>query len=204
VDLRFMMDDRRIFIANLGKGELGEENSNLLGSLLVAAFQMAALSRADTPEASRPDFFLAVDEFHNFTTDAFASILSEARKYRLCLTLAHQYVDQLEESIRHAVFGNVGTLMTFRLGNRDAEVLAREFHPTFAPADLVGLDKYRIYLRLMIDGAASRPFSAKTLPPLGRRYGRGDTIRRRSREKYARPRAEVERKIEQWLRRTEL
>lgn len=199
VDLRFMMDDQRIFIANLGKGELGEENANLLGSLLVASFQVAALSRSDTAEAARSDFFLSVDEFHNFTTDAFSNILSEARKYRLCLTLAHQYVDQLEEGVRHAVFGNVGSLITFRLGNRDAEVLAREFHPTFTPADLVSLDKYRIYLRLMIDGSASRPFSAIALPPLGTRHGRSETIRRRSREKYARPRPEVESKIERWL-----
>jgi len=198
-DPRFIMDRRKIFIANLGKGELGEDKANFLGSLLVSAFQMAALGRADVPEGKRQDFSLVLDEFHNFTTEAFASALSEARKYRLSLVLAHQYVDQLDLSIRNAVFGNAGTMIAFRVGSADAELLAREFAPVFAARDMSSLGKYRIYLRLMIDGVASRPFSAIALPPFGRRHGRGDTIRRRSREKFSRPRHEVEYKIERWL-----
>lgn len=198
-DPRFIMDRRRIFIANLSKGELGEDKANFLGSLLVSAFQMASLSRADLPEESREDFFLTLDEFQNFSTEAFAGVLSEARKYRLSLTLAHQYVDQLDDGIRNAVFGNAGTMIAFRVGNRDAELLAREFAPVFAASDLSSLGKYRIYLRLMIDGVASRPFSAIALPPLGRWHGRADTLRRRSREKFSRPRREVEYKIERWL-----
>lgn len=199
-DPRFIMDRQRIFIANLSKGELGEDKANFLGSLLVSAFQMAALSRADLPEERRTDFFLTLDEFQNFSTEAFAGVLSEARKYRLSLTLAHQYVDQLDDVIRNAVFGNAGTMIAFRVGNRDAEILSREFAPVFAASDMSSLGKYRIYLRLMIDGVASRPFSAIALPPFGRRHGRSDTIRRRSREKFSRSRQLVEYKIEKWLR----
>jgi hypothetical protein len=128
-DTRFVMDQGRILIANLSKGRLGADKANLLGALLVTQFELAAMARADTPEANRRDFYLYIDEFHNFSTDSFASILSEARKYRLCLTLAHQYVDQLEEPIRHAVFGNVGSLLSFRVGEADAEMLARQFAP---------------------------------------------------------------------------
>jgi hypothetical protein len=200
IDLRFMMDDGRIFIANLAKGKIGEDKANLLGSLLVSGFQLAALSRADRPEPTRRDFHLTIDEFHNFSTDSFESILAEARKYRLNLTLAHQYLEQLPDPIRAAVFGNVGTLLAFRVGNTDAEVLAREFFPVFAAEDLVNLDRYHMALRLMIDGQASRAFSAASLPPLQHAHERrGDTVRRRSREKYARRRHEIESKIARWM-----
>ena len=200
IDLRFMMDDGRILIANLSKGKIGEDKANLLGSLLVSAFQVAALERADEAEVLRRDFHLHLDEFHNFSTDAFADILAESRKYRLTLTLVHQYIDQLEEDIQKAVFGNVGTLVAFRVGNADAELLAREFHPHFSAEDLISLERYRICLRLMIDGEASRPFSASSLPPMRRQYvGKGENIRERSRQKYARPRAVIEDKIERWL-----
>ncbi len=131
IDFSFMMDNRRIFIANLSKGKLGADKANLLGSLLTTQFQLAAMARSDVPEKERQDFFLFIDEFQNFATDAFASILSEARKYRLCLTLSHQYIDQLPLEIRQAVFGNVGTLISFRVGNGDAEVLQKEFGNNF-------------------------------------------------------------------------
>jgi hypothetical protein len=200
IDLRFMMDDGRILIANLAKGRIGEDKANLLGSLLVSGFQLAALSRADQPESARRDFHLTIDEFHNFSTDSFESILAEARKYRLNLTLAHQYLDQLAQPIRAAVFGNAGTLMSFRVGNTDAEQLSREFFPVFSAEDLVNLDRYHVAMRLMIEGQASRAFSAVSLPPLrDARQGRGDTVRRRSREKYARPRHDIEYKIARWM-----
>lgn len=200
IDLRFMMDDGRILIANLAKGKIGEDKANLLGSLLVSAFQLAALSRADQAEHLRRDFHLTIDEFHNFSTDSFESILSEARKYRLSLTLAHQYLEQLPEPIRAAVFGNVGTLLTFRVGNLDAEILARELAPVFSAEDLANLDRYHLALRLMIDGQASRAFSAASLPPLRSvLHDRVDTVRRRSREKYARRRHIIENKIARWL-----
>ena len=200
VDFRFMMDNGRIFIANLAKGKIGEDKANLLGSLLVSGFQLAALSRADEPEEHRRDFHLTIDEFHNFTTDSFESILAEARKYRLSLTLAHQYLDQLPEAIRAAVFGNVGTLLAFRVGSADAEALSREFFPAFSVEDLVNLEKHRLAVRLMIDGQASRPFSAASLPvAAAHHHGHADTVKRRSREKYARLRHQIESRIENWL-----
>lgn len=200
IDLRFMMDDGRILIANLAKGRIGEDKANLLGFLLVSGFQHAALSRADQPEHARRDFHLTIDEFHNFSTERFESILAEARKYRLNLTLAHQYLEQLSEPIRAAVFGNVGTLLTFRVGSNDAEVFSREFFPVFSAEDLVNLDRYHVAMRLMIDGQPSRPFSAASLPLLQHAHqGHGDTVRRRSREKYARRRHDIEYKIARWM-----
>lgn len=141
----------------------------LLGALLITKIQLAAMSRIDLPEPHRRDFFLYVDEFQNFATESFASILSEARKYGLCLVLAHQYIAQLTEEVRDAVFGNIGTLVVFRVGAADAEVLAEEFSPVFTKGDLVELGKFDMYLRLMIDGVASKPFSATGLPVPGAR-----------------------------------
>ena len=137
VDIPFMMDDGRLFIANLSKGQLGHDKANLLGSLLVTQFQLGAMARSNRPESERRDFYLFIDEFQNFSTDAFASILAEARKYWLCLTLSHQYIDQLPEPIRKAVFGNVGTLVAFRIGYTDAEAMAKEFGNAVSPAALV-------------------------------------------------------------------
>jgi len=162
------MDEEKIFIANLSKGKIGEDNSRLLGSLMITNLQLAAMSRSDIPESQRKDFYLYVDEFQNFATDSFANILSEARKYRLNLILAHQYIGQLTSDkntkVRDAVFGNVGTIVVFRVGAEDAEFLEKEFEPEFLINDLVNLAKFNIYVKLMIDGVASRAFSAETLP----------------------------------------
>lgn len=165
IDMRDIMDKEKIFIMDLAKGRIGEDNSRLLGALLITKLQLAAMSRVDIPEEDRKDFYLYVDEFQNFATESFANILSEARKYRLNITLGHQYITQMEEEIRDAVFGNVGTLAVFRVGAEDAEFLEREFTPQFTAEDLVNLPKYNIYLKLMIDGVAGHPFSAETLPP---------------------------------------
>ena len=162
--LRQVMDEGKILLVNLAKGKIGEDTSALLGSLLLARLGLAALSRADRPEAERRDFFLYLDEFQNFTTLSLATILSESRKYRLNVTLAHQHLAQLEPAIREAVLGNAGTLITFRIGAQDSELLVPEFAPTFTTTDLVNLPNYQIILKLMIDGAISIPFSAETLP----------------------------------------
>ena len=199
VDFERIMDLGYIFIANLSKGKLGEDKANLLGSLLVSQFQLTAMRRASLPEENRRDFFLHIDEFHNFTTTSFDSILSEARKYHLSLTLCHQYIDQLREETRNAIFGNVGTLVSFRVGGRDAEPLATEFEGVFGINDLLALEKYQIYLKLMIDGVASRPFSAETLPVLSPALGLGGKVIRVSRERFGKRRDAVEDKINRWL-----
>lgn len=166
IDLRFraMMDESRPLLVNLAKGQLGEDSAAILGGLLVATIGLAALSRANVPAEKRPPFFLHVDEFQNFTTLAFANLLSELRKYGLGLTLAHQHLHQLDPDIRFAVLGNVGTLIAFRVGPEDASYLSKEFLPVFDMQDLLSLANRDFYIRLMIDGAPSRPFSARTLP----------------------------------------
>jgi len=199
IDIPFMMDDGRLFIANLSKGKLGEDKANLLGSLLVTQFQLGAMGRADQPEADRRDFYLFIDEFQNFTTDAFASILAEARKYRLCLTLSHQYIDQLPEAVRKAVFGNAGTLIAFRIGYADAEVMATEFGRTFSPAFLADLERYEAVVKLLVEGANEQPFRAKMLPPLENRFGRKDMLIALSRQRFAMPRSKVEAKLDRWI-----
>lgn len=198
IDFRFMMDTGRVFIANLSKGKLGADKANLLGSLLTTQFQLAAMSRADTPEHERRDFHLFLDEFHNFTTDSFAAILAEARKYRLCLTLSHQYVDQLSPEVRQAVFGNTGTMISFRIGYTDAEILAKDFANTFIPRQFVDLDRYQIFIRLMENGVASTPFSAKTLPAIKNHHARKQKLIRWSRERFASARANVENRLSKW------
>ena len=168
INLRKIMDEKKIFIANLSKGKIGEDNSALLGALMITKLQLEAMTRSDIAESQRKDFYLYVDEFQNFATDSFANILSEARKYRLNLILAHQYIGQLTSDrntkVRDAVFGNVGTIVVFRVGAEDAEFLEKEFEPEFLINDLVNLAKFNIYVKLMIDGVASRAFSAETLP----------------------------------------
>jgi len=207
IDMREIMDEGKILIANLSKGKIGEDNSRLLGALLITKIYLAAMSRVDIPEEQRRDFYLYVDEFQNFATESFVGILSEARKYRLNLTLAHQYIAQLEEmtamgkstKVRDAVFGNVGTIITFRVGAEDAEYLEKEFAPEFKAQDLINLAKYNIYIKLMIDGVASRPFSAETLPlPPKKEPSNKEKIIRVSRERYGTPRKTVEEKIERW------
>lgn len=165
LSLRKIMDEGKILLVNLAKGSIGEDTANLLGSLLISRFDLAALSRLDTPEEDRQDYALYLDEFHNFTTQSLVLMLSELRKYRLSLVLAHQYLTQLEPAIKDAVLGNVGTIITFRIGAGDAEIFAREFAPAFAVADFTNLPNYHIYLKMMIDGKISNPFSALTLPP---------------------------------------
>jgi CxxC-x17-CxxC domain-containing protein len=199
IDMRKIMDERKILIMNLSKGKIGEDNSLLLGSLLITKLQLAAMSRVDIPEEERQDFFLYVDEFQNFATESFINILSEARKYRLSLILGHQYIKQMEEKVRDAVFGNVGTIISFRVGADDAEYLEKEFYPEFTASDLVNLPKYHIYLKLMIDGVVGKPFSAKTLPPLPiPEKSNKDKIIKVSRERYGTPRKIVEEKIAAW------
>lgn len=165
VNLRRVMDEGKILLVNLAKGSLGEDTANLLGSLLISRFDLAALSRANITESERKDYTLYLDEFHNFTTQSLVLMLSELRKYRLSLVLVNQYLTQIDTSIRDAVLGNVGTLIIFRIGAADAETLAPEFTPEFVASDFTALPNYHIYLKLMIDGVISRPFSAVTLPP---------------------------------------
>ncbi|PLX28822.1 hypothetical protein C0581_00825 [Candidatus Parcubacteria bacterium] len=198
IDVREIMDSKKILIMNLSKGRIGEDNSRLLGGMLITKIQLAAMERVDMPESERKDFFLYVDEFQNFATPSFANILSEARKYRLSLIMAHQYVAQLDELVADAVFGNVGTIVSFRVGGADAEMLTKEFEPTFMETDIVNLTKYQILLKLMIDGVASQPFSALTLPPIGSPTGSSDKIVRVSRERYGKAREMIEDKILRW------
>lgn len=187
-----VMDEGKIFIANLSKGELGEDASALFGSMLVTSMQLSALHRATQEEHTRKPFHLYIDEMHSFVSLSFADILAEARKYRLSLFLAHQYIEQLHEKIRAAIFGNVGTMIVFRVGAIDAEYLAKEFHPTFDETDLVGLPKHTMYLKLMIDGATSHPFSATTLPPIMYDVSHRQKVIEHSRKKYSKERAKVE------------
>jgi len=195
-DLRKAMDERKIIIINLSKGKIGDENMKLLGGLLVTKIYLAAMSRADAPDRVMrvlPNFYLFVDEFQNFANASFADILSEARKYKLNLTIAHQYIEQMDEVVRPAVFGNVGTMITFRVGATDAEELEKEFSPVFVLEDLVNLGFTQIYLKLMIDGLSSSPFSATTLPPIAQPdKSYVSEIIAASREQFSRDRASVE------------
>jgi energy-coupling factor transporter ATP-binding protein EcfA2 len=201
INMREIMDTGKIFIVNLSKGKMGEDNSALLGAMIISRLQLAAMSRVDIPEDKRRDFYMYVDEFQNFATDSFASILSEARKYRLSITLAHQYIGQLvtndgNTKVRDAVFGNVGTIITFRVGAADGEFLEKEFMPEFLQNDLVNLAKANIYIKLMIDGVSSKPFSATTLPPhLEPLVSYKDIIIKNTREHYAVPRKLVDERI---------
>src|SRR5437879_3954856 len=165
-DLRRVMDEGKILLVNLAKGKIGEDTAALLGAMLVTKIGLAALSRAHVPEADRRDFYIYADEFPSFTTTSFAGMLSEMRKYHVGLVLAHQYIEQLDETVRGAVLGNVGTVIAFRVGLTDAEVLEREFYPEFTAGDFVNLPNYSLYLKLMVDGTVTRPFSADTLPPV--------------------------------------
>ncbi|MFH0779803.1 MAG: type IV secretion system DNA-binding domain-containing protein [Parcubacteria group bacterium] len=202
INIRKIMDEGKIFILNLSKGRVGEDASSLLGAMMITKLQLAAMSRVDIPEEERKDFYLYVDEFQNFATESFANILSEARKYKLNLTLGHQYVGQLEIGgntvVRDAIFGNVGTIILFRIGAGDAEFLVKEFTPRFVEDDLVNLPKYNVYMKLMINGVSSDPFSARTLPPISRRSGNAEKIISISRERYANAREIVEDKIARW------
>ncbi len=201
-DIRKVMDERKIMIINLSKGRVGEQNASLLGGMLITKIYLAAMSRADASAAELsklPHFYLYVDEFQSFANATFADILSEARKYKLNLTIAHQYIEQMAEEVRDAVFGNVGTTIIFRVGPFDAEVLEKIFFPTFTKEDIVNLGAYQIYLTLMVDGIGSKPFSAMAMPPITlQSISFKDVIIRNSREMFAKPRKAVEEQIQAW------
>lgn len=195
-DVREIMDQRKILLCNLSKGSLGDINSDLLGFVLVSKIQIAALGRANIPERERNDFYLYLDEFQNFTTDSIATILSEARKYRLDLNLTHQFIEQLDEKIREAVFGNVGTVISYRIGANDAEFLAKQFAPTFTEYDLLKLPRFTAVLRMLSSGTPQRPFSLKIMPPpAGGDPDAREAVRAFSRARYGRPKSEVEAEI---------
>ncbi len=190
--IRKVMDEGKILIANLSKGAIGEDNCALLGAMLVTQIQLATLHRATLPEHKRRPFYLYVDEVHSFLTQSFADMLSESRKYGLNLVLAHQYASQLDEGLRNAIYGNVGTIISFRVGADDAHNLAREFRPTFEEMDFVNLPNHHIYLKLMIDGVTSEPFSATTIPLPEQGISDKNSIMEESRKKFAKPRGAVE------------
>ena len=205
INIPEIMDKQKIFLVNLSKGRVGEDNSALLGAMLITKLQLAAMERVKVAEHARKDFYLYVDEFQNFVTDSFATILSEARKYRLNLIIAHQYIAQLESegntTVRDAVFGNVGTMIIGRVGAADAAFLETEFMPEFTPDDFVSLPNFHVYLKLLVNGMTTRPFSAKTLPPIVKMERRPKVeqyIVARSRKLYHRPRQEVEADINRW------
>src|SRR3989338_7992197 len=198
IDVDEIMNNQKILLVNVSKGRIGEDNAAILGAMIITKIQLSAMERVRIPEDERKDFYLYVDEFQNFATDSFVNILSEARKYRLDLIIAHQYIGQLvtdtSTKVRDAVFGNVGTMIIFRVGAADAEFLEPEFEPEFVIQDIVNLPNYSVYLKLMIDGVTCRPFSAMTLPPFKTTTEAvkvGDVIAM-SRERYARPAVEVE------------
>lgn len=202
IDLREIMDNRKILLVNLAQGRLGEETASLLGGMIITRLQATAMERVDVPEEERKDFFLYVDEFQNFATESFAKILSEARKYKLNLTMTNQYIDQLPLTVRQAIFGNVGTLGSFVVSQADASILEKELAPVVTSDDLVSLDAYSLYIKLCIDGMTSIPFSAKSLPVRYEKFGLRDEIIKRSREKYGTPKAEIEEKILKWSNQT--
>jgi energy-coupling factor transporter ATP-binding protein EcfA2 len=201
-NLRQIMDEKKIMIVNLSKGRVGEGNARLLGSMLITKLYLAAMSRSDEKAsalAKLPQFYLFVDEFQSFADRSFSDILSEARKYKLNLTMAHQYIEQMDEEVREAVFGNVGTMIAFRVGAYDADVLEKEFAPTFLAEDLVNLGLRQIYLKLMIDSVTSQPFSASTMPPIeAAETSFIEEIIDNSRQAFSKPRSEVEKAIVDW------
>jgi len=202
-DIRKLMDERKILIINLSKGLVGEANANLLGSMMITKIYLGAMSRADVRERdlkNLPNFYLYVDEFQSFANESFADILSESRKYKLNLTIAHQYIEQMSEEVRAAVFGNAGTMITFRVGAFDAEVLEKEFAPQFTAEDIVNLGMFQMYLKLMIDGVGSTPFSATGIPPFPEPViSYRKEIIESSRKNYSKKRAEVEEVIKRWF-----
>ncbi|PIX99944.1 hypothetical protein COZ22_01510, partial [bacterium (Candidatus Howlettbacteria) CG_4_10_14_3_um_filter_37_10] len=194
--IREAMDSGKIVLINLAKGKVGELNMQLLGMVLISKFQMAAMSRIDTPEEKRRDFTLYVDEFQNFATDSFAAILSEARKFRFSLVVANQFIGQLKEEIKNAVFGNVGSIICFRVGPEDAEFMAKQFDPVFTVSDMINIENYHAFIKLMVNGLPARPFTMKGKAPMGATdLERGNAIKQLARLKYGRDRALVDKEI---------
>ncbi len=187
MELRKIMDRGQVLVVNLSKGSVGENAAGLLGALLVSSLQQAAMSRSDVTEADRRDFGIIVDEFQTFSTPAFATFLSESRKYRVHLVLSHQYLGQLDDHTRDAVTGNVGSLIAFQVGADDAEPVGLQLGSDVVPENLSRLPKYQAYVRLLIDGMPTRPFSMATLPPRRYQPRRAEGIRGVSRQKYSRP-----------------
>ncbi len=198
IDLREIMDNKKILLVNLAQGKLGEETASLLGGMIITRLQATAMERVDMPESERTDFYLYVDEFQNFATESFAKILSEARKYHLNLTMTNQYIDQLPLTVRQAIFGNVGTLGSFVVSQSDASILEKEFAPVVSCDDLVSLDSHAMYVKLCIDGMTSIPFSAKSLPVRYEKFNLRNEIVEKSREKYGMDRKVIEDKIQKW------
>ncbi len=199
IDMRGIMDGQKILLVNISKGSIGEDASRLLGALIITKIQLAAMSRVDTPERERKDFTLFVDEFQSFATASFANIMSEARKYHLSLVVGHQYIAQMDETVRDAIFGNVGTIIAFRVGAEDAEMLEKELTPEFLAQDIVNLGMREVYIKLMIDGLASRAFSARTMDtPSPLPVNNRERVIEWSREHYAAKRDEVEGIIAKW------
>ena len=194
-NFRALMDEQKILLVNLSKGRLGEINANLIGMIVVGKILMAALSRVDDPSMNFPPFYLHIDEFQNVTTDSIASILSEARKYKLGLTIAHQFIAQLEDNIRDAVFGNVGSITAFRVGTEDAEYLEKQFAPVFSAADLMNIPNYHAYVRVLAEGTPTKPFSIKTMPPPETLEANIAAVLKASYQRYARERKQVEAEI---------
>jgi hypothetical protein len=199
VSIPFTMDNGRLFLANLSKGRLGYDKANLLGSLLVTQFQLAAMARSKVQEDERKDFFLFIDEFQSFTTEAFTTILSEARKYRLCLVLANQFIDQLSQSVQQSVLGNVGTLICFQIGHTDAKIMEGAFGNEFLAQQFIDLDRHEVLVRLMENGRNHVPFRGKTLPPIEYQVGQIDKLVARSRERFTESRNKVEEKLNRWI-----
>lgn len=195
-NFRMLMDERKILLVNLSKGRLGEINANLIGMIFVGKILMAALSRVDDPTMNFPPFYLHIDEFQNISTPSIASILSEARKYKLGLSVAHQFIAQLDPTIKDAVFGNVGSMAAFRVGNEDAQFLEQQFHPAFSAHDLMNIPNYNAYMRVLANGVPTTPFSVATLPPIASDPARAAYLREQSLQRYGRPRAEVEQEIQ--------
>ena len=203
MNFREIMDDKKILLINLSKGQVGEDNANLLGAMITTKIYLAAMSRADLPKrelAQKPNFYLYIDEFQNVANDSFTDILSEARKYKLSILMAHQYIEQTPDTVRAAIFGNVGTTISFRVGPEDGEVVEKLFAPTFYADDIVNLGRFEIYLSLMINGIGSQPFSANTLPPIKKPdIDFVSEVIESSRKNYATSKSQVEKSIDSWL-----
>ncbi|PIX31369.1 hypothetical protein COZ61_00085, partial [Candidatus Berkelbacteria bacterium CG_4_8_14_3_um_filter_33_6] len=192
INLNNIMDQKKVLLIDLSIGKIGEDTAALLGSMMITKIQLSAMQRAHIKEAERVDFYLYVDEFQNFATESFATILSEARKYHLNLVMTNQYIAQMPEIVKEAIFGNVGTLISFRVGAGDSEALVKEFEPIFDANDLVNLANYNIYVKMAIDGVTSPAFSAVSLAPKKEGYKNREKIINRSREQYAKSREDVE------------
>jgi hypothetical protein len=196
--IRDVMDSRKILLMKVSKGLLGEENSSLIGSMVITKLYQAAMSRANVPEAQRTDFYFYVDEFQNFATDTFAEILSESRKYHLSLTLAHQYMGQLSDVVRKTVFGNVGSIVSFRVGAEDADILEGEYNPVFKERDIINLGVREFYIKMSVNGEVREAFSGRTLDVPRMKEDNTQLIIEASRAKYCRSRAEVEQNLQKW------